>query len=284
MRFINQELLNRADPEVRRILDELEAVRLEVIGEEDEDIRRELIKKYGSKWTALRPFLSELSHDKCWYVECTNPGTDDDVDHFRPKLRVDEAKDHPGYYWLAFDWTNLRLSCHRANRLRTNSETSETGGKGDHFPLIEPELRAYSPAQNYKQENPGILDPCNPADPPQVTFLPNGDASLSPEYKGSEVAQKRWDYTRLCLHINWPDFTDNRLKLYRKIYRLVERGIREKPEGGPGSPVSEAFQDTIRDLQELMRPDQNYSSAAKVYIQTFRYEWWVRVTVLGESQ
>jgi hypothetical protein len=284
MRFINLELLDRARPDIHHVLEELEAARIEVCGEEDKKRRKDLIDNYHTRWTALRPFLSELSHDKCWYVECKNPGTDDDVDHFRPKLKVDEARDHPGYYWLAFEWTNLRLSCHRANRLRTNAQTSETGGKGNHFPLVEEQLRAYSPTESYRQEHPGIFDPCDPADPPHITFHPNGEASLSPEYKGAEVAEKRWDYTRLCLHINWPDFSDDRLVLYQKVARLIDRGKREEPLGGRGAPVSEAFKDIIRDLKELMMPDKNYSSAAKVYIQSFRHHWWVRLIVLGEGQ
>lgn len=284
MRFINQELLDRTNPEILHILEEFEAARLEVVAEQDKKRRKDLIDKYHKRWSDLRPFLSELSYDKCWYVECKNPGTDDDVDHFRPKLRVDEAKNHPGYYWLAFDWTNLRLSCHRANRLRVNYETSETGGKGDHFPLVEPELRVYDPGQDYRQENPGIFDPCNPADPPHITFHPNGEADLSPEYKGSEIAEKRWDYTRLCLHINWPDFSDDRLMLYQKIFRLVDRGKREAPAGGPSAPVSEAFKDIIRDLQELMMPDKNYSSAATIYVQSFKFHWWVRLIVLRQGQ
>jgi hypothetical protein len=283
MKFINQELLDRTNPEVMKILEELEAARVEVTAEKDKQRRKELIDKYHTRWTALRPFLSELSHDKCWYVECKNPGTDDDVDHFRPKLRVDEAPDHPGYYWLAFDWMNLRLSCHRSNRLRVNPKTSETGGKGNHFPLVEPELRAYDPTKSYKQEHPGIFDPCNPADPPHITFRPNGEAALSPEYKGSEIAEKRWDYTRLCLHINWPDFYEDRLVLYQRIFRLIDRGKREEPPGGLGAQVSDSFKDTIRDLQELMKPHQDYSSAAKVYIQSFKHLWWVNLIVLREG-
>jgi hypothetical protein len=283
MRFINLELLDRTRPEICGLLEELEAARVEVAAEEDRNRLRELIARYHTRWTVLRPFLDELSYGKCWYVECRNPGTDDDIDHFRPKLRVDEAREHPGYYWLAFDWTNLRLSCHRANRLRVNPLMNETGGKGNHFPLIEEALRVYGPNQDYRQEQPGIFDPCNPADPPHITFHSNGEAALSPEYKGSEIAEKRWDYTRICLHLNWPDFTDDRLVLYQKISRLIDRGTREEPEGGLGAQVSEAFKDIIRDLQELMLPYQNYSSAAKIYIQSFKHHWWVRLIVLREG-
>jgi hypothetical protein len=280
MRFINLELLDKSRPEIRQVLDDLDTAKARVLAEPDPDKRRDLIKSLAKRWSALRPYLSELSHDKCWYVECRNPGTDDDVDHFRPKLKVDEASGHPGYYWLAFDWQNFRLSCHRSNRPRVNSTTGETGGKADHFPLVEENLRAWSPADDWRAEQPGLLDPINPEDPPLVTFLPNGQADLSPDYKQFAIANKRWDFSRLYLHINWPDFSDDRLVLYQKVSRLVERGKREEPTGGPGSSASDAFKDIVRDLQEVMAPQQDYSSAARIYIESFKYLWWVRLIVL----
>ena len=280
MRFINLELLDRSDSDVRKILDDLEDAKAKVIAETDPDKRKALIKRFSGRWSALRPYLSELSYDKCWYVECKNPGTDDDVDHFRPKLRVEEADGHPGYYWLSFDWQNLRLSCHRANRPRINRDTSETGGKADHFPLVEEDARAWSPSDDWRIEQPGILDPINPEDPPLVTFKPNGEADLSPDYEPFEIARKRWEYTRLCIHINWPDFSDDRLVLYQKVTRLIDRGNREEPKGGPGSSASEAFKDVVRDLQELMQPQSNYSVAARIYVESFKYLWWIRLIVL----
>lgn len=280
MRFINLELLDRTNPDVRKILDDLEDAKNRVIAETDVEERKALIKRLSGRWSALRPYLSELSFNKCWYVECTNPGTADDVDHFRPKLRVDEADGHPGYYWLSFDWENLRLSCHRANRPYINHDTSETGGKADHFPLIDEDARAWIPADNWRDEQPGILDPANPEDPPLVTFNPNGEADLSPDYKPFEIAKQRWEYSRICLHINWPDFTDDRLRLYQNVNKLITRGRREEPPLGPGSSASDAFKDIVRDLQELMRPESNYSTAAKIYVESFKYLWWVRLVVL----
>ena len=53
-----------------------------------------------------------------------------DIEHFRPKKGVTDENDnvvfikdengqqnpHPGYYWLAYDWTNLLLSCTACNQ------------------------------------------------------------------------------------------------------------------------------------------------------------------------
>src|SRR5713101_4807105 len=49
----------------------------------------------------VRKALERLFYDKCAYCESKMTATADwDVDHFRPKGRVAECEDHPGYYWL----------------------------------------------------------------------------------------------------------------------------------------------------------------------------------------
>src|ERR1043166_3748097 len=51
-----------------------------------------------------RAALEELFHHKCAYCETqATAGFDWDVEHFRPKGRVLERADHPGYYWLAYE-------------------------------------------------------------------------------------------------------------------------------------------------------------------------------------
>src|ERR1700729_1454084 len=98
VRFIDLEDLDWSDPELIKALDNLEKANAEVLAETEPERRRQLIKRYRDRWVALRPFLAALSYNKCWYIECLNPGTDDDVDHFRPKLGVEEDPSHPGYY------------------------------------------------------------------------------------------------------------------------------------------------------------------------------------------
>lgn len=54
------------------------------------------------KHESVRRALEKLFHDKCAYCESsTLAGADWDVEHYRPKGRVAERPDHPGYYWLA---------------------------------------------------------------------------------------------------------------------------------------------------------------------------------------
>ncbi|MFJ3867336.1 HNH endonuclease family protein [Streptomyces nigra] len=279
MRFINQEEIK---PKIREYLASLEEAHTAVMNETDPELRKKLFAKYQSRWTALRGVFEEASHGKCWYVECKNPGTDEDIDHWRPKSRVNGVKNHPGYYWLAFDWTNMRLSCHRANRKRINPETAESSGKSDHFPLLNPEDRAFSETDDLRKERPTLLDPTNPADPALLSFLPNGEVSLSPAFAHSDLARQRLDISRIALHLDWPKFRDDRIMLYNSIARLVERGQREAPvDIDESASCSEAFKDIIRDLIATMKPSSEYSAAAKVYVESFKHIWWIEHIVLA---
>ena len=88
----------------------------------------------------VRASLSAISSDKCAYCEYRLSRTDWDVDHYRPKARVYGRDDHPGYYWLAYEWDNLLPACKHCNQLRSDPPTlgnlgrTRGRGKGDKFP------------------------------------------------------------------------------------------------------------------------------------------------------
>lgn len=278
MRFIDLEEIR---PNIREQIEALEEARAAILAELDPAQRAALIERHRGRWVALRDAFAVYSNDKCWYVECKNLGTDDDIDHFRPKSGVKEEPSHTGYYWLAFDWTNLRLSCHRANRPRTNAETGETGGKAGHFPLIDPARRANGPDDDLAREVPALIDPTRMEDVILLTFTPNGEVDLSPQYKGEPIAEAKFDASRICLHLNWPKFRDARVVLYNRIERLVDRGQREAPQDFSGLHAAQGgFLSACRDLKSAMAVREEYSAAARVYVESFRHVWWVNDIVL----
>ena len=71
-----------------------------------------------------------------------------DVEHYRPKKRVEEDPAHPGYYWLAYDLENLMPSCQMCNQGR---------GKKNHFP-VRTGTRAYRETA-VATEEPLLLNP-----------------------------------------------------------------------------------------------------------------------------
>lgn len=111
--------------------------------------------------------LEKLFHDKCAYCESPTAAPSDwDVEHFRPKKKVAKRPDHPGYYWLAYEWTNLYPSCQHCNQARSDRprwgdpRPGPTGGKLDQFPLEDEGTRALGPKDDLKREKRLLLDPC----------------------------------------------------------------------------------------------------------------------------
>lgn len=99
-------------------------------------------------WGALKQFQQSYFSDKCAYCEIKiTPGFWGDVEHFRPKKMVEEAPDHPGYYWLAYEPENLLPSCQRCN---------QAGGKKNRFPVVS--SRCYGPDEKTNEE-PLLLNP-----------------------------------------------------------------------------------------------------------------------------
>ena len=81
-------------------------------------------------WSRLKKFLlKHVFHGKCAYCESRVTTTDfGDAEHYRPKAGVTyrdaagvltivkcNGREHPGYYWLAYDWRNLLPACAQCN-------------------------------------------------------------------------------------------------------------------------------------------------------------------------
>jgi uncharacterized protein (TIGR02646 family) len=106
-------------------------------------------------------------HNKCCYCESAFTGSSyGDVEHFRPKAAYNPALDaplaYPGYFWIAYEWTNLLFSCQICNQQF----------KRNHFALLHEENRAKPLAEvaTISEEEPMLVDVCfeNPED--HITF------------------------------------------------------------------------------------------------------------------
>lgn len=99
-------------------------------------------------------------HDKCCYCKSYFSGTSyGDVEHFRPKggyqQNAADTLHKPGYYWLAYSWSNLYFACQLCNQRF----------KGNQFPLADPTGRAKLHSDSLALEQPLLPDPAteNPA-------------------------------------------------------------------------------------------------------------------------
>jgi hypothetical protein len=114
-------------------------------------------------------------YGKCAYCETlivsNQPG---DVEHYRPKGRLTDANNkvitvdnngtpgpHLGYYWLAYQFTNLLPSCIDCNRPSKGNSGGNLIGKWDKFPVDG--INAINPGEHLQENdlliNPTVIDP-----------------------------------------------------------------------------------------------------------------------------
>ncbi|MBA5640260.1 hypothetical protein H3H37_24650 [Duganella sp. LX20W] len=116
--------------------------------------------------------LNTLFHGKCAYCEASIKAVQPtDIEHFRPKGRVADCPQHPGYWWLAASWQNLLASCIDCNRRRYQNaielehdalddkfEGEFFLGKGDQFPILGAQY-AMLETDDHNAEDPALIDP-----------------------------------------------------------------------------------------------------------------------------
>ena len=142
----------------------------------------------------VRAALEELFYNKCAYCETRLPEAAWNVEHFRPKGRIAENKNHPGYYWLAYEWENMYPSCVPCNQKRRDkpiwgdTSTGIVGGKADKFPLSDEKTRATKPGDNIKKEKKLLLDPCQNNPERHLTYGINGDILGLDEYGEATIS------------------------------------------------------------------------------------------------
>jgi hypothetical protein len=279
MRFINRELALR-DPRTADLIATAERLTAELVDLEDAEARRDLIKRNRAAWTGFRSVFEDIYGRKCWYTESRNPGTDDDIDHFRPKNRVSESPDHGGYWWESFNWENFRLSSHRANRLRESPESGNVLGKGDHVPLIDEARRWLSPADSCDEE-PMLLDPTDPEDSLLITFDIDGRVAVSPSHEESSTVVDRVNASRELLHLDWSPFVEDRRDLYVRILGQVRQGDNAELTALEGAARGRAIlKQSAESLIAMTHDRQAYSRAAAAYIRTFKDRDWIDRAVL----
>ncbi|MCO1595678.1 hypothetical protein M8C17_10930 [Micromonospora sp. RHAY321] len=193
-------------------------------------------------WRALAEKLAELSHDKCWYCETPIARDDFMVDHYRPKGKVLEDAQHPGYWWLALDPRNFRLACRYCNERRVDRRGGTDGGKAAHFPLMAGSRRAFRD-DYWEDEDPVLLDPTRVLDPPLIAFLSDGSPTPSDVEDDNPDSFQRATYSIEIYHL-----THSRLMIQRSlIANQVTEAVRR---------VDVAYRRYLRKGQAGLPPDE----------------------------
>ncbi|KOV22233.1 hypothetical protein ADK58_28115 [Streptomyces sp. XY152] len=199
------------------------AKELEKLQEDAEDADKELSFREMWREDAIRNQLIALM-DKCWYCETFFDRSPYIVDHYRPKSAIVGEAKHRGYWWLAYDPTNYRLTCHYCNSGGARYGNRSAGsGKGARFPLLGQRASA---GESLEGELPVLLDPVVAEDVDLVGFDRQGYIRRRPErlHSDEEVAHDlcRVDETIRILALNADRLTERRSALIDKVKGLVE--------------------------------------------------------------
>lgn len=247
--------------------------RAEQIAIEKAKARKKAISAKSNVWSRLSAVLSNRSHGKCWYCESNELRSDNPIDHFRPKGKVAECPEHPGYWWLAFEWSNYRYACTYCNSKRVEIDTA--GGKQDHFPIFTPPDWNKCQDDN-NAEKPKLLDPTDADDYKLLTFNQNGEACPNCSDEESEEHEKATISIELY-HLNHEPTRKARKAIFQKIRQivantnqLIELGVDIK---------SDQIKSNKKELIKLIRPScrtTKFNSAAKQYLREYERVEWVK--------
>ncbi|WNG52104.1 hypothetical protein F0U60_54365 [Archangium minus] len=173
---------------------------------------------YGHE--TVKRALREAQHGKCAFCESKFAHISyGDVEHFRPKAgwRQEEGEPlgRPGYYWLAYEWANLFLSCTLCNQQF----------KRNLFPLRTPERRARNHKVDVTAEDPLLLDPA--VDDPEE-FI-----SFREEVPYAVKGNARGKATIRTLGLQREELAEQRrkhLRLVKALQQIIELRIPEAEE------------------------------------------------------
>ena len=171
---------------------------------------------YGA--LAVRQVLEKLFEQKCAYCE-SKIGINAawDVEHYRPKGRVAENAAHPGYYWLAYEWSNLLPCCTFCNQRRHDRPSlthagGPAAGKADQFPLENESDRCMHHQADLALERPWLLNPCLDEPEAHISFAPDGSAIALTE-RGQKTIE-------IC-HLDRKRLRDDRLEKLAAVKLLI---------------------------------------------------------------
>jgi len=193
---------------------------------------------YGAK--SVKNALKKFQNNKCCYCEARFVRDAVSVEHYRPKAAIGiegtNTKRYPGYYWLAYDWTNLLLC-----KFGVNST------KRDYFPLLDESTRAGNHNNDIGLESPMLIDPA--AEDPREHIRYHDEEPYGITDRGK--------YT-VDLLLRHPDLDENRREVFQNL-KILKDALLVLETGGIASGKVDRIRNT---LDDAILPDAIYSSMA----------------------
>ncbi len=193
---------------------------------------------------SVKQTLIQAQYGKCAFCESSLTHVSyGDVEHFRPKggfrQRRGGALRRPGYYWLAYAWENLLVSCELCNRRF----------KRNWFPLERRSTRVRGPKGDLSKERPLLVNPA--VDDPAAFITFHEHRAVAGALKGRSSIRG--------YGLNRTTIRARRRRVIDVIERLIDV-LEELPANHPKIATAEAF------LRRMADPAEEYSSMVRAYL------------------
>jgi uncharacterized protein (TIGR02646 family) len=205
---------------------------------------------------SVKAALKVMQHDKCCFCEAKLSHISyGDVEHYRPKggykQTPADALQQPGYYWLAYTWENLLLSCTLCNQQY----------KKNVFPVHKPEYRSVlSHDYDLSQEEPLLINPTlvNPQD--YIGFREEVPYAINGNVHGTT--------TIAVLGLDREALNENRRSQLAALKGLLDvvALVASQPELAVNDEMQELVQKTRQLLSQMVLPSSEYSAMVCAYI------------------
>ena len=200
----------------------------------------------------VKAALRTLQRDKCAFCESkiTHIGFGD-VEHFRPKggfrQKDTDPLQYPGYYWLAYQWDNLFLSCQLCNQRF----------KRERFPVRVQKRRARSHKADLSKEDSLLIYPANA---PELYLTFSGEMAVPVK------RNTRGRVTIEVMGLNRPELVERRLERRRVL--LTARDARDELLRRTPPPIPAKAQAVLNALEAILRnavaDEAEYAAMARV--------------------
>jgi len=189
---------------------------------------------------SVKQMLQTTQHGKCCFCESkVTHIAYGDVEHFRPKKgyrqQPSDVLQHPGYYWLAYEWDNLLFVCQLCNQRH----------KRNLFPLKNPARRARTHKASLRQEEPLFIHP--------ATEDPENHIGFREEIAYAHDGDLRGMVTIEALGLNRPALSERRRDHYEHL-RLIH---------AIASSIHPQAEEARIFLEKAVRDDAEYAAMAR---------------------
>lgn len=191
----------------------------------------------------VKKTLTDRQFNKCCFSEAKFSGDYSQVEHFRPKAYVEtenpKIKLYPGYYWLAYEWSNLMLCKQEINCTH----------KKNFFPVVDETKRNRTHKDNYKEESI-LIDPSTEEPREHIRFHKDEIRPISE--RGRETIR--------LLGLRDGTLAESRYTRFQTL-TIVKLGVDTALK--KGIPITDPdVQDQIAFLQSAIQEDAEFSSMA----------------------